>query len=355
MVGRQIVIWTAMAACAAGATIVGAGGQGVGQTPGGLPLSQSIRERGSSLTGAFEGWYYGKDGATYALVGYFNRNTKQEFEIPVGPNNRIEPGGPDLGQPTHFNTGRQWGVFSVKLPKDLGTKRLTWTLVANGFTNAITLHTQADYIVEPYMDAANKNTPPVIKFEPNGPGFTGPPTAIAAKYSATVAAPLAITTWASDEGPKINVPETPRGARGRGGRGAGGRGAAEPGAEPGAAAGAPAAGAGAAAPGRGGDTAAPQGRGAARGRGAAEFTPAPRLAITWTKFRGPGDVKFDNAKPTIDVADAGKATTNVTFAAPGDYILRVEGNDSTGSGGGGFQCCWTNAHVAVNVKAAGTR
>ena len=40
--------------------------------------------------------------------------------------------------------------FSVKLPKDLGTKKLTWTIVANGFTNAITLHTQADYIVEPH-------------------------------------------------------------------------------------------------------------------------------------------------------------------------------------------------------------
>jgi hypothetical protein len=346
MRGRRVVIWSVMAACvAAGATRVGAGGQGVGQTPGGLPLSQSIRERGSSLTGAFEGWYYGKDGATYALVGYFNRNTKQEFEIPVGPNNRIEPGGPDMGQPTHFNSGRQWGVFAVKLPKDMGNKRLTWTLVANGFTNAITLHTQADYIVEPYEDAANKNTPPVIKFEPNGPGFTGPPAAIAMKYSATVATPLALTTWVTDEGPKINIPETPRGGRGRG-RGTetatAGRGAAAPAA--------PAAGAAA---GRG---AGPQGRGAAGGRGAgAEFTPPPRIAVTWTKFRGPGDVKFDNAKPAIDAADAGKATTNATFAAPGDYILRVEGNDSTGSGGGGFQCCWTNVHVAVNVKAAGTR
>ena len=34
----------------------------------------------------------------------------------------------------------------------------------------------------------------------------------------------------------------------------------------------------------------------------------------------------------------------------GDYILRVEGNDNTGSGGGGFQCCWSNADVSVNVK-----
>src|SRR5262245_4025805 len=197
---RRIVVWSVLAACVAlGATLVS--GQGVGQTPGGLPLSGTLRERGSSVTGAFEGWFYGKDGASYALVGYFNRNSKQEFDIPAGPNNRIEPGGPDQGQPTHFLSGRQWGVFVVKLPKDIGTKRLTWTIVANGFTNAITLHTQADYIVEPYEDAANKNTPPKLKFDASGPAVSGAPTGIAAKYTATVGTPLPLTVWATDEGP----------------------------------------------------------------------------------------------------------------------------------------------------------
>ena len=60
------------------------------------------------------------DGSIRLLVGYFNRNTQQEFDIPVGPNNRIEPGGPDQGQPTHFLTARQFGVFTVKVPKDFG-------------------------------------------------------------------------------------------------------------------------------------------------------------------------------------------------------------------------------------------
>ena len=36
--------------------------------------------------------------------------------------------------------------------------------------------------------------------------------------------------------------------------------------------------------------------------------------------------------------------------APGEYTLRVQANDSSGDGGGGFQCCWTNAHVKVAVK-----
>ena len=57
--------------------------------------------------------------------------------IPIGPNNRIEPGGPDLGQPTHFETGRNYGVFSIVVPKDFGTKRLTWTLIANGQPTAV--------------------------------------------------------------------------------------------------------------------------------------------------------------------------------------------------------------------------
>jgi hypothetical protein len=293
-----------------------------------LPLTQTVRERGSSVTPAFEGWYYEKDGTQRVLVGYFNRNTKQEFDIPPGPDNRVEPGGPDMGQPTHFSPGRQWGVFTIKLPKDFGDRKLSWTIVANGFTNSIPLHTKSDYLVEPFEDAANKNTPPMIKFRPDVLAFTGPPTSIAEHLTAVVGTPLPLIVWASDEGPKINVPAPGRGrARGRG-------------------RGSDAAGAGDDAPGRGG-------RGAAAARG--EFTPPPPLALTWTMFRGPGPVKFENPKPSIDKEQNGKASTTATFSAAGDYILRVQGNDSTGEGGGGFQCCWTNVYVGVSVKpAAGT-
>ncbi len=78
---------------------------------------------------------------------------------------------------------------------------------------------------------------------------------------------------------------------------------------------------------------------------------APRLSVTLTKYRGPGTVKFSENKPTIK---EGKATTNATFSLPGEYIIRVEGNDSSGVGGGGFQCCWTTAYLKVTVKPATT-
>ena len=42
------------------------------------------------------------------------------------------------------------------------------------------------------------------------------------------------------------------------------------------------------------------------------------------------------------------AETTVTFTEPGEYLLRVPANDR--SGGGGSQCCWTNAFVRVNVN-----
>ena len=341
MRARSLALFGLLAACAGGSLVV-SGQQpppsqgGIGQTPSSLPLTQPVRERGSSVTPAFEGWYYDKDGSVRLLVGYFNRNLKQEFDIPVGPNNRIEPGGPDMGQPTHFGAGRGWGVFSIPVPKDFGDKKLTWTIVANGFTNAITLHTKADYVVEPFEDAANKNTPPKVRFKENGEPFAGAPKGVAEKYVATAGTPLPITVWAADEGAKLNVPEPSGRGRGRG---------------------------------RGGDAAASRGDAAGRGDQAAgrggrsdippEFQPAPPLALTWSKYRGPGEVKFDNAKPKVEVDNvpnrpagtvSGKATVNVTFAAPGEYILRVEANDSTGAGGGGFQCCWTNAHVGVSVK-----
>lgn len=61
-------------------------------------------------------------------------------------------------------------------------------------------------------------------------------------------------------------------------------------------------------------------------------------------------MKFDHARPAI--AKDGKATANATFSQPGEYVTRVEGNDSSGVGGGGFQCCWTTVYIKVSVKPA---
>ncbi len=252
------------------------------QTRGTASAGTAANESGQSVTGAFEGWYPNPDGTFSLLMGYFNRNSGQTLEIPAGPNNRIEPGGPDQGQPTTFAPRRQWGVFRVVVPKDFGTKKLTWTIVANGQTTTIPMSLNPLWVVEPFKDAGNGNTPPVVKFDPRGPSFTGPPHGIAQTLTAKLTEPLQLIMWVSDDKPL------------RGGRG-----------------------------GVGGP-------------------------VAWSKFRGPGSVTFDTAQMSPD-AD-GKSIAAAKFGAPGEYVLRAQANDASGDGGGGFQCCWTNAHVKVTVS-----
>src|SRR5579872_3616754 len=116
-----------------------------------LPL-EPRHEAGASITGAFEGWFKNPDGTFSLLLGYFNRNSQQTLDIPIGPDNRIEPGGPDRGQPTHFLPGRQWGLFAVKVPADFGDNKITWTLVANGQTQVIPASLKVDYEISPFEE-----------------------------------------------------------------------------------------------------------------------------------------------------------------------------------------------------------
>ena len=224
------------------------------------------------------------------------------MDIPIGPNNRIEPGGPDLGQPTYFGVRRNWGVFTIVVPKDFGsTKRYTWTIVANGKTASIPVGLIKDYQIEPFKDVAMGNEPPKIKFFETGKPFVGPPRTIAATYTATVGQPLTLTAWVTDDN-FVDPDEAPAAATAAAARG---------------------------------------------GRGS-----VPPVRLSWHKFRGPGDVTFAEASPKVDIPGGGKATTTATFSAPGDYIIRAQANDRIGDGGGGFQCCWTNAQVKVTVTGA---
>src|ERR1041385_8293192 len=73
-------------------------------------------DSGQSITGAFEGWFPNSDGSFSILLGYYNRNLKQEVDIPAGPDNRIEPGGPDQ-KSTRLNSSHgyiSYAVFCLK-------------------------------------------------------------------------------------------------------------------------------------------------------------------------------------------------------------------------------------------------
>src|SRR4249919_2742036 len=83
--------------------------------------------RGQNVVAAFDGWERHADGTIGMVFSYYNRNYEEIVDVPIGPNNNVEPGGPDQGQPTHFLPARHKFVFSVTVPKDFDPKkRLVW-------------------------------------------------------------------------------------------------------------------------------------------------------------------------------------------------------------------------------------
>lgn len=106
---------------------------------------------GQPLNPAYEGWMPNADGSFTLVFGYMNSNWQQEFDIPVGPQNAIEPGGPDQGQPTHFYPRRNPFLFSIRVPADFGSKELIWTLTANGRTEKAYASLKNDYQIDPQV------------------------------------------------------------------------------------------------------------------------------------------------------------------------------------------------------------
>ena len=238
---------------------------------------------GEGITAAYEGWFRDNDGSLRLLIGYFNRG--EAVDVPVGSNNKIEPGGPDRGQPAYFLPGRQWGIFTIRVPEDFDSNSITWTLNVRGQTTEIPMKLRPLWEVSPHQEATMGNTPPTIWFSRNGPPQQGPPVGIHHSLSTVADTPTTIKVWSNDD----EVIDPYR-----------------------------------------------------RGR------PGPKVIVTWSKFRGPGDVWFDKSMPPIRDMD-GSSTVIVRFSESGEYLLRVQANDLTREGGGGTQCCWTNALVRVTV------
>jgi hypothetical protein len=254
-----------------------------------LPLAPAPRS-GATVNPVFEGWYPNPDGTRSISFGYYNRNTEEALDIPIGPNNLIEPGQPNQNQPTHFEPKRHWGVFAVKVPADFGSKEVVWTLKVRGQTYAIPGNLNPNWQIDALEgEAGSGNTPPALRVNANGPEGSGPFGVMSAPVAATVGKPLAVTIWAKDDGKAA-------------------------------------------------------GSVASAGRDAVPVT------LTWFLHQGPGQVAFD--PPTARVPSAGgSAATSATFSAPGEYVLRVRANDASGVAGAGHaQCCWTNAFVKVTVS-----
>ena len=133
---------------------------------------------GQNVSPAYEGWMPNADGSFTMYFGYMNTNWLEEFDIPAGPDNDIEPGGPDRGQPTHFYPRRNPFLFTINVPKDFGNRELTWTITTHGKTERAYASLKTDYQIDNQVisteiggdfgslrDELRTNIPPELRVE----------------------------------------------------------------------------------------------------------------------------------------------------------------------------------------------
>ena len=250
-----------------------------------------LRPSGGPVVPIFEGWYPNEDGTYELSFGYFNVNTEEVIDIPLGPDNFIEPRELDGGQPTRFlpvppGDRRHYGVFTVTAPADFGERDVVWTLRHGGQSLSVPGRTTSiHYRLNEWIFPERRTTAPLLRLTATGPEGNGPDGVRAGPFEAAVGRPLPLTVWTtrSDVFPDETTP----------------------------------------------------------------------IDVNWFKHQGPGEVTFDPAALRVaaevwrDSRDGAAAATRATFTDPGEYVLRVRVDN-----GGGFEshCCWTNGYNEVVVR-----
>ena len=232
---------------------------------------------GQDVVPVFEGWERNTDGSFTMIFGYMNRNYEEEVNVPVGPENLIEPGAADQGQPAHFYARRQQYVFTVRVPKDWGKKDLVWTLTSHGKTEKAYGSLMPTWEIDAGTYQQNRGGPGELG-EPDEP----PSIRVegAATRSVASGAALTLDAFVVDDGKPTNRPS------------------------------------------QSGSNARVEGP---LSQAMVRLDRGVRLGVIWVVYRGDAKaVRFEPRK--IPVAD-GKASTTVHFTAPGTYVLRAYADD----------------------------
>lgn len=270
------------------------------QAPKQWPLAPTPPD-GQRVVPFFDGFYENADGSFSLSFGFSNLNREETIEIPLGPDNFIEPKEFDGRQPTSFPTvaglgptgarrDRERGVFTVTVPPNFKGD-VVWTLRHGGQVHKVPGRTKSGAYGLKWPMAMG-SIPPTLRFAATGPEGRGPMGIEGPALQATVGTPLPVTVWVNDDS-KREADPVPLKARG---------------------------------PAR------------------------PAVTVNWYKHAGPGPVKFDPTRIGLTEL-AGTAATTATFTQAGNYTLRVRadnfGRPDTSAGN---QCCWTNGYLKVTVK-----
>ena len=154
-----------------------------------------------------------------------NRNWEEEIDVPVGPDNNLQPGGPDLGQPTHFQPRRNRFMFRVRVPKAFTeTDEMIWTLTTKGKPANATL--RQDYKIDNVVIGRKPARSAPVPSSPETRANTRPMKVEGdKKLTAKVGQPIALSAIVTDDGVRRRGGQggpggagAPGGPAGRGGK-----------------------------------------------------------------------------------------------------------------------------------------
>ncbi len=254
---------------------------------------------GQNVSPAYEGWEEDEAGNRYFLFGYMNRNWAEELDVPAGPDNNVQPGGPDAGQPTHFLPRRNRFVFRVPVPEEFDENdEMIWTLTTAGVTERAYATLRLDYLVDNLVQASEQGALGAGRSDPAMRANTAPVLRIEGSRNrqVRVGEPLALVAVASDDG----VPKPRRRRR----------------------------------------------RNPWRPPVQVTVGSATGLRVSWYVYRGDGPVRFDPPQVKVwedtrtganspwspgwltpDAPPDGRWATEVVFDEPGTYMLRCLASD----------------------------
>lgn len=279
------------------------------------PLSEAqiLYRSGQGVQPVYEGFEQNPDGSYTMWFGYLNRNYEEQPDIPVGENNSFrEAGGvapslpagdavqPDRGQPAFFYPRRQQFVFSVVVPADFVGKELIWSVTHNGQTLVAvgSLEQQNVWRIDEGVWSANRgrgimgrtdveyvNLPPAVRVS----GVEGVVRTSQGQAVTLRAAALDDGLPGPFSGRRRQLEPLPNALPEIGGR---------------------------------------VGDNSPKTQAIVNYEAADStgLAITWTKYRGPGTVEFDTRVSALDPAGE-EGQTAAYFSAPGTYVIRVYADD----------------------------
>ena len=138
-----------------------------------------IRASGQPVIPLFDGWFPNGDGSRSLCFSYFNMNTEQALDIPLGENNHLSDTRFTALLPTHFDPlppeyRHRFCAFTVRVPADFRRdEKIIWTLGSAGETLSVPGHILPAFILDEPKSDGRGDVAPMVKLAFDGEAVQG--------------------------------------------------------------------------------------------------------------------------------------------------------------------------------------